>query len=96
MRRLHLTLHDCTDPALLDILALGLKIRSGIAFTGGKRWYTIVNDGNTIMDKWKGHGVADKLRVVPIRTRKSTTVRMTDPRILGHGSQSRLIMVLYK
>jgi hypothetical protein len=96
MRRLPLTLRDCTDPALLDTLALGLKIHSGIAFAGGKRRSTIVNDGDTIMDKWKGHGIADKLRVVPVRMRKRTTVRMTNPRILGHGSQSRLIMVLYK
>jgi hypothetical protein len=79
LRGLRLTLHDCTDPTLLGTLALGLRIRLGIAFTGGKRWCTIVNDGNTIVDKWKGHGIADKLRVVPVRTRKNTTVRMQTP-----------------
>ena len=32
---------------------------------------TIVGDGNTIVDKWKGRNITDKLPVVPVGTRKS-------------------------
>ena len=65
-----LTLHGCTGLPLLDTLAPDLEEGPMSTFeedvTG---WYTIVDNGNAIVDKWKGHSIMDKLKVTCVRTR---------------------------
>jgi hypothetical protein len=35
-----------------------------------EEWYTIVDNGNTVVDKWKGHSITDKLQVASVKTKE--------------------------
>lgn len=73
------------DPFLLGNLAPDLKNSKG-TLSMKKRWSTIVDDGNTIVDKWKGHGIKYKLQATTVRTRIHGMLRRTDRRVLSNGS----------
>ena len=73
------------DPFLLGNLAPDLKNSKGKP-SKKKRWSTIVDYGNAIVDKWKGHSIKYKLQATTVRTRIHGVVRRTDRRVLGNGS----------
>jgi hypothetical protein len=73
------------DPVLLGNLAPDLKNNKGKS-SKKKRWSTIVDDGNAIVNKRKGHSIKYKLQATTVRTRIYGMVRRTDRRVLGNGS----------